>query len=199
MAILETTTTTAAAAESPKLQRPFGRFDILFFLICTIVGVDTIASVARGGGQAFTWMVVLAVAFFVPQALLFAELGSAFPQEGGPYFWTRLAFGHLVGAVNNFLYWITNPVWIGGSLTISCIGAIEVFFNHGNNLPTAVWYIVALLFVWSSIIAAITSFSVGKWVPTAGAYARFLLLGLFIISVGIYAAKHGAHGLGAGS
>ena len=66
MAILETTTTAAAAAESAKLQRHFGRFDILFFLICTIVGVDTIASVASSGGEAFTWMVLLAVAFWTP-------------------------------------------------------------------------------------------------------------------------------------
>jgi amino acid transporter len=190
-------TTTAAALERQKLQRHFGRFDILFFLICTIVGVDTIATVAQGGGQAFTWMMVFAVVFFVPQALLFAELGSAFPQEGGPYFWTRLAFGHLAGAVNNFLYWITNPVWIGGSLTITCITAVEVFFNHGANVSTVVWFIIALIFVWLSIVAAITSFSVGKWLPTAGAMARFLLLGLFTISVIIYAAKHGAHGLGA--
>src|ERR1700704_2150321 len=95
MAITETRTA-AAAAESAKLQRHFGRFDILFFLICTIVGVDTIASVASSGGEAFTWMIILAVVFFVPQALLFAELGSAFPQEGGPYYWTRLAFGRLV-------------------------------------------------------------------------------------------------------
>ncbi len=144
-------------------------------------------------------MMIFAVVFFVPQALLFAELGTAFPQEGGPYYWTRLAFGHLAGAVNNFLYWITNPVWIGGTLAISCIGAVEVFFNHGNALPTAVWYIVALVFVWPSIVAAITSFSVGKWLPTAGAFARFLLLGLFTISVVIYAAKHGVHGLGASS
>jgi len=117
--------TVAASEESQKLQRHFGRFDILFFLICTIVGVDTIASVASSGGEAFTWMIVLAVIFFIPQALLFAELGSAFPQEGGPYFWTRLAFGHLVGAINNFLYWITNPVWIGGTLAGACVGAIE--------------------------------------------------------------------------
>jgi glutamate:GABA antiporter len=191
------TLTVAAATESQKLQRHFGRFDILFFLICTIVGVDTIATVAQGGGQAFTWMMVFAVVFFVPQALLFSELGSAFPQEGGPYLWTRLAFGHLAGAVNNFLYWITNPVWIGGSLTISCIGAVEVFFNHGRSLPTVAWYIVALLFVWISIVAAIMSFSSGKWLPTAGAFARFILLGLFTISVVIYAIKHGAHGLGA--
>ena len=190
---------TVADVERQKLQKHFGRYDILFFLICTIVGVDTIASVAQSGGEAFTWMMVFAVVFFVPQALLFAELGAAFPQEGGPYYWTRLAFGHLAGAVNNFLYWITNPVWIGGTLAISCIGAIEVFFNNGNALPTVVWYIVALVFIWTSIVAAITSFSVGKWLPTAGAYARFLLLGLFTLSVIIFAAKHGAHGLGAGS
>jgi amino acid transporter len=189
--------TSAAALESQKLQRHFGRFDILFFLICTIVGVDTIASVAEGGGQAFTWMMVFAVVFFVPQALLFSELGTAFPQEGGPYLWTRLAFGHLAGAINNFLYWITNPVWIGGSLTITCISTVEVFFDHGNNLSPTMWYVVALLFVWLSILAAITSFSVGKWLPTAGAFARFVVLGVFTVSVGIYALVHGVHGLGA--
>jgi amino acid transporter len=194
-----TETTAAAAAESAKLQRHFGRFDILFFLICTIVGVDTIASVASSGGQAFTWMIILAVIFFVPQALLFAELGSAFPQEGGPYFWTRLAFGHLVGAVNNFLYWITNPVWIGGTLAGACVGAIEVFFNNGNALSTPLFYVVALIFVWVSVLAAILSFSKAKWLPTAGAFARFLLLGLFTISCAIYAAKHGVHGLSGGA
>src|ERR1700752_3708018 len=91
-------TVTVADVERQKLQKHFGRFHILFFLVCTIVGVDTIATVAQGGGEAFTWMMIFAIVFFVPQALLFAELGAAFPQEGGPYFWTRLAFGHLAGA-----------------------------------------------------------------------------------------------------
>jgi glutamate:GABA antiporter len=191
--------TVAASVESQKLQRHFGRFDILFFLICTIVGVDTIASVASGGGEAFTWMIVLALIFFIPQGLLFAELGSAFPQEGGPYYWTRLAFGRLVGAVNNFLYWITNPVWIGGTLAGACAGAIQVFFNHGDNLPTPLFYVIAMIFVWTSVLAAIMSFSKAKWLPTAGAFARFALLGLFTVSVIIYAAKHGVHGLGASS
>src|SRR6195952_2732090 len=136
-----------AALESNKLSRHFGRFDILFFLICTIVGVDTIASVASDGAEAFTWMIVFAVIFFVPQALLFAELGTVFPQEGGPYLWTRLAFGHLAGAVNNVLYWITNPVWLGGTLAISAVTAIEVFFNHGRTLSTPMFFVVTLLFI----------------------------------------------------
>jgi hypothetical protein len=46
--------------------------------------VDTIANVAQGGGQAFTWMMIFAVVFFAPQALLFAELGSGLPAGGRP-------------------------------------------------------------------------------------------------------------------
>src|SRR5271165_1727636 len=195
MAELLDTMTVAASAERQKLQRHFGRFDILFFLICTIVGVDTIATVAEGGGESFTWLLVYAIVFFVPQALLFAELGTAFPQEGGPYLWTRLAFGHLAGAVNNLLYWVTNPVWIGGSLAVSCIGAIQVFFNGGNSLSAPMAYVVSLVFVWLTIVAAITSFRVGKWLPTAGAFARFLLIGLFSFSVILYGLQHGAQGL----
>ena len=191
--------TEAAEVESQKLQRHFGRFDILFFLICTIVGVDTIASVASSGGEAFTWMIVFAVVFFVPQALLFAELGTAFPQEGGPYMWTRLAFGHLAGAVNNFLYWVTNPVWVGGTLAFSMITAIEVFFNNGNSFSTPWFFVITIIFIWVTVLAAIMSLSYGKWLPTAGAFARFILLGFFTIAVIIYATKHGVHGLSAGN
>src|SRR3954447_2790369 len=93
--------TEAELIEKAKLQKHFGRFDILFFLVCTIVGVDTIGAVASYGAEAFTWLIVLAAVFFIPSALLFAELGTAFPEEGGPYVWTRLAFGRLAGAINN--------------------------------------------------------------------------------------------------
>src|SRR6201994_412060 len=191
--------TEAAETESAKLRRHFGRFDILFFLVCTIVGVDTIASVASSGGEAFTWMIVFAVVFFIPQAFLFAELGTAFPQEGGPYMWTRLAFGHLAGALNNFLYWVANPVWLGGTLAFSAITAIEVFFNHGNTFATPWFFVITIVFIWISVLAAIMSLSKGKWLPTAGAFARFFLLGFFTIAVIIYATKHGVHGLSAGN
>jgi amino acid transporter len=44
-------------------------------------------------------------------------------------------------------------------------------------------------------VAAILSFRVGKWLPTAGAFARFLLLGLFTFTVILYGLQHGAQGL----
>src|ERR1700675_4212651 len=57
-------TTTFALEEKKKLRKHFARFDILFFLICTLVGVDTLGAVASNGPQAFTWLIFLAVLFF---------------------------------------------------------------------------------------------------------------------------------------
>ena len=73
--------TEAELVEKAKLKKHFGRFDILFFLICTLVGVDTIGTVASNGAEAFTWLMLMAAVFFIPSALLFAEMGTAFPRR----------------------------------------------------------------------------------------------------------------------
>ena len=188
----------AAAVETSHLQKHFSRSDILFFTICTLVGVDTIATIAVQGAQAFTWLAILAVVFFLPSAMVFAELGTAFPQEGGPYLWARLAFGRLPAAVNNFLYWVTNPVWVGGSLALVAVKTVESFFLDGQPMGSLAFYAFGLSFIWVGIAAAILSFNVGKWIPIGGAYARFIVLGLFSLSTVIYAFQHGVHGVHAG-
>ena len=194
--ITELDYTTDALEETKHLQKNFGRREILFFTICTLVGVDTIGLLASLGAEAFTWMIILAVTFFVPSALLFAELGTAFPQEGGPYIWARLAFGRLAATINNVLYWVTNPVWFGGTLAIVAVTTVSVFFLNGNEMPTFWFYVFTMAFVWIGTFAAILSFKVGKYIPIAGAYARFILLGFFTLTTFIYAAQHGIHGVG---
>jgi amino acid transporter len=186
--------TEASLIEKQNLQKHFGRREILFFTICTLVGVDTIGAIASAGAQAFSWLAVLALVFFIPSALLFAELGTAFPEEGGPYIWARLAFGRLAGSINNFLYWITNPVWMGGTLTLVVITAIETFFMNGRSVSTFMFYLIGFVFIWVGTLASILSFKVGKWVPILGAYARFLVLGVFTLSILMYANKFGIHG-----
>ena len=188
-AVFETTAT--AQREKSKLQRHFRRFDVFFYLICTVVTIDTIGAVASNGAQGFTWLIFLGVLFFLPYALSVAELGSAFPQEGGPYVWSRLAFGRPLAAINSVIYWISNPIWIGGSLTIVSFAAIEEFFGPVGG-P---WkYVYALGFIWFTIGTAIVSLRYGKWVPTLGAWARGAVLTFFVVSVAIYAARFGAGG-----
>jgi amino acid transporter len=187
--------TQAALDEKSKLKKHFGRFDMLFFLICTLVGVDTLGAVASNGPEGFTWLLVLAVFFFVPYALLTAELGAAFTDEGGAYVWTKLAWGRFVAAVNSVLYWLSNPVWMGGLL---CITAVTTFNTFFGDLGTVGQYVFSVAFIWFGVWAAILSFGIGKWIPTLGAWARIALLTFFTISVIVYAFKHGLHAPGVG-
>jgi len=185
-------TTAAAMAEKAKLQKHFTRFDIYFFLICTIVGVDTLGQVASNGAQGLTWLIFLGFFFFLPYALLTAELGAAFTEEGGAYVWTRLAWGRLVAAVNAIFYWFSNPIWIGATLALLTISAVQTYFVSFSN-GGVVYYLVGLAYIWFSVWSAILSFGVGKWIPTLGAWCRMAVLGLFTITTVIYAFKHGLH------
>jgi amino acid transporter len=187
-------TTAAAVEEKAKLQKHFGRFDMFFFLVCTLVGLDTIGTVANKGAQGFTWLMVLAPLFFIPYALLTAELGSTFTEEGGPFVWTKLALGRFVGGLNAIIYWLSNPIWLGGTLCITAVATFDKFFTDLGSWK----YLFGLLFIWISVWAAILSFGVGKWLPTIGAWGRMVVLTFFTITVAIYAVKHGVHGVHGG-
>ena len=85
--------------ERSKLRRELGRLDAVCLLIAAIVVMDTLGAVARGGAQTVTWLAIVAALFFVPAGLVIAELGAAFPHQGGPYVWARLAFGGYAGSL----------------------------------------------------------------------------------------------------
>src|SRR3954467_8373315 len=188
-------TTAAALEEKAKLKKHFGRFDMLFFLICTLVGLDTLGSVAAQGAQGFTWLAFLALVFFVPYALLTAELGSTFTEEGGSYIWVKLAFGRFTAAIQSVLYWLSNPIWLGGSLTITAVATFGDFFTPLNGAGK---YLFALGFIWFAVWAAILSFGIGKWIPTIGAFVRIVVLSFFSLTVVIYAISNGVHGVSVG-
>ncbi|SES01424.1 Amino acid transporter [Lentzea xinjiangensis] len=178
--------------ERTHLRRTLRRTDVTFYLVCTLVGLDTIGSAAAHGPQGLVWMVVLAVVFFLPYGLLITELGTAFPVEGGPYVWTKLAFGRLAAGVNQVLYWLSNPLWTGGTLAIIAVTTFEAFF-----LPLGLVgkHVAGLVFVWAGVLAVAASLRIGKWVPIAGAFARIALLGFFMVSVVLYALRNGVQPL----
>src|SRR5580700_6958698 len=115
------------AQEKAKLRKVLRRWDLVLFTACAIVGLDSVAFAAQAGAQAITWLLISLVLFLIPYGMLTAELGAAFPVEGGPYEWARLAFGRAAGAVTAILYWLSNPLWVGGTLTAATIATLDSF------------------------------------------------------------------------
>ena len=169
-----------SAAERKKLRRVLSRLDTIFFLISAMVVVDTIGAIAVGGGETFTWLVVLFVTFFIPSALISAELGAAIPEEGGAYVWVRRAFGRYAGALTSLLYWAGTPMWLGGSVVVVAMAVYQQFLG---GLSLAGMYLFGAVFIGLATVAAIIPLRLGKWVPTSGAVGQIVLLAFFTLSV----------------
>src|SRR5947208_14148304 len=125
---LREVTSSATLEEKKKLKKEFAYLDMIFYTVAALIGLDTIGAFASNGAQALTWLVISAVTFLFPYALLTAELGSTFTQEGGMYEWCKMAGGRFFGAVTAMLYWVSNPFWLAGTLSVGAIAAIKTFW-----------------------------------------------------------------------
>ncbi len=182
------------ASEKRKLKKALFRFDMIFFTVCAIVALDTLGQSSSYGAQAIFWLIVSAITFLFPYGLLTAELGTAFPAEGATYEWVRLAYGHLAGSVTAILYWLSNPIWLGGTLAATTIAAMDAFWGTSAGGNVVVEIVIGFLFIWTAVIMNILSLSKMKWVPNWGAFVKLALLGLFAILVAVSGAQHGFKG-----
>ncbi len=185
--------TALAAEQKTKLVKSLGRFDAVFFIVATIVGLDLIGQAASNGPEAFFWALILCVFFLIPYALVMAETGAAFPMEGGPYEWVKMTMGRFWGSLNTMFYWVTNPLWVGGSLAFIGTAAWSSGVS-GIGTGDVSDYLFKLVFIWLTIGSAIVSLKLGKWVPTLGAMVKVALVAFFAITVIIYGLDHGFKG-----
>jgi glutamate:GABA antiporter len=178
------------AQEKAKLRKVLRRWDLILFTACAIVGLDSVAFAAEAGAQAITWLIVSFVVFLVPYGMLVAELGSAFPVEGGPYEWVKMSFGRLAGSVTAILYWLSNPIWVGGTLAATTIATLNTFVLN-KPLGTTGEIIVGLVFTWVTVGTAIIAFRYGKWAPNIGTIVKILVVGIFTILFIAFLINHG--------
>ncbi len=195
-------TSQATLEEKKKLRKEFNYFDMIFYTIAALVGIDTLGAVSSLGSQALTWLLISAVTFLLPYGLLTAELGSTFTQEGGMYEWCKLAGGRFFASFGAMLYWISNPLWVGGTLAVTAIIAIKTFwfgsssfkFGGSNVSDAIVEMLIALLFIWGTTWCAIMSLRFGKWLSVFGSYVKLTLLAVFIVLTFVFVA--GGHATG---
>ncbi len=190
MSIENTHLTSLAAEQEKRLVKSLGRFDIVFFILAAYISLDTIGSIAAGGTQSLFWAVFIVITFMVPNAFLFAETGSAFPEEGGPYQWVKFAFGRLPAGIFSVLYWVTNPIWLGGSLCFVAFEAYSAYLVHTESGSIGEW-VFKLGFIWVAIALAVVSLKFGKRIVNIAAQAKIGVLAIMVITTAIYGFQHG--------
>jgi amino acid transporter len=169
-------------SEQPQFDRVLGRADLLLFSISAILTIDTLASAASMGVTWFTWWILTMTLFFIPYGLMMAELGAAWPGEGGLYVWVREALGPRWGSSAAWFYWINNAYWIP-SVYIVFAGTFDSMFLHTRSTWVQAWIAIAL--TWITVAIGTVKLQVSKWIPNLGAVVKVsIFLGLGVLGIG---------------
>lgn len=173
----------------PALERVLGRTDLVLFTVCAILTIDTLASSASMGYSWFSWWAITMTVFFIPYGLITAELGAAWPGEGGVYVWVREAFGPKWGSTVAWMYWINNAYWIPSVYLIFAGTFAQMFLKSHSPWQDAG---IAIALTWLTVAVGVVRLEVSKWVPNIGAVVKaliFLALGV----LGLSALFRGGH------
>lgn len=178
------------------LRHSLRRLDVPIMILSALISLDMVGEISSFGGQTFTWLLVLALLWMIPYGLVTAELGSAFPDEGGLYEWVKRAFGRLSGSIATIMYWSINPLWIGGSLAFISTQAWSNFI-HKIGAGTVGDFTFKTVFVLASVGITLLTMQRARVIFTIGTYLKLGLAAVFLITTVIYGFQHGFHGIGA--
>jgi amino acid permease len=100
----------SSAEPSPTLRRELGKWDLTAIGINQVIGSAVFFLPSQVAAQVGSWsplaFVVIGFASLLV-ALCFAEVGSRFDRTGGPYLYTRAAFGRFIGFEVGWMQWVS--------------------------------------------------------------------------------------------
>ncbi|TAL66522.1 MAG: amino acid permease [Legionella sp.] len=152
-----------------------------------VIAVDSLRTLpisAKLGLPLVSYYIIAALIFFIPVALVAAELATAFPHTGGIYVWVREAFGKRAGFITIWLQWIYNVVWYPTMLAfIAATAAYLIDPQLSNNKYFLLGF--ALTLFWLFTLLNCFGMRVSSWVSVIGASVGTLVPMIFIIILGV--------------
>ncbi|MEM8564454.1 MAG: APC family permease [Pseudomonadota bacterium] len=157
-------------------------FGIVLIAVSSILVVDTIAASAIIGPSSIGWWLIMFVIFFIPYGLVTAELGTAYPDEGGIVDWVRRAFGNAVGARVAWLYWVNYSLWVPAVFYLFALVLAQIL-----GLDLGPWGIalIAIVMSWVKVFLTMRDLEQILWIPNIGSIFKSIIMVLLGVA-GIY-------------
>jgi APA family basic amino acid/polyamine antiporter len=179
-----------ASSSSPSLRRALGKWDLTAIGVNQVIGgaVFSLPAVIAMHLGSWSWVAFALVALLsMAVALNFAEAGSRFDGTGGPYLYTRAAFGRFLAFEVGWMTWFVR-VSSWASVVSVLTDALGFYFPEfrtgwprGGLISAVILSIMGLNLVGikqSSLV--LNLLTIGKLTPLA----LFILLGLRHVSLG---------------
>ncbi len=169
------------------LKKPLSVFALVMINVIAVDSIKNLPLAATFGLSLVTLYVLVGLCFFLPTALVTAELATMYPHEkGGAYVWVREAFGPRFGFTVVWVQWIYNVIWYPSILTLVA-GTFLHFQTPGLGENPHV--VLGLVLGFFSLCTLLNFFGmrISSWVSTLGALLGTLLPIGLMIGMGAYA------------
>lgn len=113
-----------------------------FITVCAIFSLRNLPNMAEYGWSIVFILSLSCICFFIPSALVSAELASAYPEDGGVFVWVREAFGPRWGFLAIFMEWVQNLPWYPACLTFV---ASSLAYAFDPDLANNKWFIFIMI------------------------------------------------------
>ena len=169
-------------------EKILGKKDLVLFTVSAILLLDTLASAASVGVSSVFWWLFLGVVFFIPFALISAEMSCSYPEQGGIYAWVKTAYGSRWAARASWGYWVNTAVWIP-AIAILFAGIFKQMFIPDLSLYGQV--AIGITLTWVTVAVNIVSLDIGRFIPDTGAVFKILIFLVLIVGAFNYVGEHG--------
>jgi putative glutamate/gamma-aminobutyrate antiporter len=158
-------------------------FALAMMNVAAIGGLKNWPVVAEYGLSSLFLFLLATLVFFLPSALVSAELATGWPTMGGIYVWVKEAFGHRTGFLAVWLLWIQNVVWYPTSLAFIA-GTIAYIINP--ELAHNKFYTLTIIIpvFWAITLVNFRGMHTSGWISSLGVIVGNFLPGIIIIALG---------------
>lgn len=84
---------------------------LIMLITGSIDSIRNLPATALFGESLVFFLIIGAIIFLIPAALISAQLAGSLPEQGGIYQWVKAAFGKKAGLFAIYLQWINTMVW----------------------------------------------------------------------------------------
>lgn len=186
-----TTTGDGSDVDDERKVQGFGLGAATALIVGSIIGVGifNLPTSLAGYGPISLVSMGLTTVGALALALLFASLSKRLPADGGPYAYSRAAFGNPLGFANAWSYWIT--AWAGNAaIAVGWVLYVEQFVNTDHDSALSVLLVLVGLWVPAAInLSGVRSMGAVQVVTTVLKFAALAFMstvGFFFISTANY-------------
>lgn len=167
-----------------KLKKVLSVFSLVMINVIAVDSIRTLPIAASFGLSLVTLYLLGAILFFIPTALITAELATTWPKNGGIYIWVREAFGPKIGLLVVYLQWIYNIIWYPTILTLVA-GTIAYLIEPAWISDPLFMSCAVLGIFWSCTLLNCFGMRLSSAVSSLGSLLGTLLPMIVIIGLGV--------------